>query len=90
VRAPGTVHPVPNGNAWLLGRAGDEHAGLAALIAALEAGSGADLAGLLGGNIRGTVGASARTLGALGATATLATSLAVSAVVRDQVGAEHG
>jgi hypothetical protein len=70
--------------------AGDEQAGLAALIAALEAGSGADLAGLLGGNIGGTVGASTTALGALGATATFATSLALSAAVRDHVGAEHG
>lgn len=38
----------------------------------------------------GSVGASAKALGALGAVATLATSLAASAAVRDHVGAEHG
>ena len=70
--------------------AGDEQAALAALIAELEAGSGVDLAAVLGASIGGSVGAQARTLGALGATTTLATSLAVGATARDHVGAEHG
>jgi len=70
--------------------AGDEQAARATLIAALEAGSGADLAVILGASIAGSVGATARALGALGATAALATSLAVSTAVRDHVGAEHG
>ncbi|MBI3748044.1 MAG: hypothetical protein HY262_04245 [Chloroflexi bacterium] len=76
------------------GAAGVEQTSLAALIAALEAGAGADLAAVMGTVIGtvfgGSVGASAKALGALGATATLATSLAVSASVRDRVGAEHG
>lgn len=70
--------------------AGDEQAALAALLAALDAGSGVDLAAVLGPSLGGTVGAQARTLGALGATATLAASLAVGATVHDRVGAEHG
>ncbi len=72
------------------GAAGVERTSLAALIAALEAGAGADLAAVLGARIGGSVGAQVRTLGALGATATLVTSLAASAAVRDRVGAEHG
>jgi hypothetical protein len=70
--------------------AGDEQTALAAFIAALEAGSGVDLAAVLGASIGGSVGAQARILGALGAMATLATSLAVGATARDGVGAEHG
>lgn len=75
------------------GAVGCEQTSLAALIAALETGVGADLAAMgtaFGPVIGGSVGARARALGALSATATVATSLAVSAAVRDRVGAEHG